>query len=352
MTGFKALASAMVKGFMRDRTTLFFTLLFPLFFILIFGALFTDNGASKQKVVEIGQVALLDRMPADAKKQIGEFLQLQPSTDRGAALRTVEKGDAAAAVEQQGNTIVVHTSRADAIKAAQVEGALSSIVAQANQAATGQAPRYTSRSETVSDTSMKAIQYITPGMTSYGIAVGACFGAAMTLIEWRRKKVLRRLRLSPAPTSSIVGSRVVVSLGVAIVQLAIFIGVAMMMGLKLKGAWYMAIPLVLAGTLTFMAIGLLIGCFTKTAEGGSAIANLIILPMSFLGGAFVPIDSAPGWIKTLSQFLPLGWLVKGLTAVMARGQGASAAFVPILELLALAVVLTAIGSRFFRWDAD
>jgi ABC-2 type transport system permease protein len=48
----------------------------------------------------------------------------------------------------------------------------------------------------------------------------------------------------------------------------------------------------MAGTLAFLAIGLLVGSVAKTAEGGSGLANLITLPMAFLSGAFIPLGFA------------------------------------------------------------
>ena len=56
----------------------------------------------------------------------------------------------------------------------------------------------------------------------------------------------------------------------------------------------MAVPLVIAGTLAFLAIGLFVGSIAKTAEGGSGLANLIILPMAFLSGAFIPLEVGAG----------------------------------------------------------
>ncbi len=40
---FKALSLAIVKGFVRDRTSVFFALVFPLMFLVLFGGLFADR---------------------------------------------------------------------------------------------------------------------------------------------------------------------------------------------------------------------------------------------------------------------------------------------------------------------
>ncbi len=352
MKPFSSLARAMFKGFVRDRTSLFFTLFFPLFFIVIFGTVFADQGAGKQKVQTVGPVALISSLPPEARAGLDQVLDLTSVSDLGGALDAVRKGDIAAVIQEQGDQLVVHTSQADQVRSGTVLGVLSSFIDGANVAASGAPPKYSLKLQSVDDASLKSIQYVTPGMIGYGIAIGATFGAAMTLITWRDKKLLRRLRLAPIPTTSVVGSRVVVSLAVALLQLVIFVGVALLpfLGLTLTGYWWMSIPLTLAGTLAFLSIGLFVGAVAKTAEGGAALANLITLPMAFLSGAFIPLEVAPGWIQGAAKVLPMGWLVRGLKDVMVRGQGPGSAVLPILVLLGFTVVVGAVATRFFQWD--
>jgi len=107
---------------------------------------------------------------------------------------------------------------------------------------------------------------------------------------------------------------------------------------------------VIAGTLAFMSIGLLVGSFAKTQQAATSIANLVILPMAFLGGAFIPLDYAPAWIRDVSYVMPLRYLVTGMQNVMARGEGPVAALPALGILLGLAAVLTLISVRVFRWD--
>jgi ABC-2 type transport system permease protein len=233
-----------------------------------------------------------------------------------------------------------------------VRALFSSLVQAANQEATGRPPAFTLATAQVEDTSLKPIQYLAPGLLAWAIASGATFGAALTLVSWRQKKLLRRLRLTPASTGAIAAARITVSLLIALVQLAVFLLIATLpyFGLKLTHWWWMAIPIVIAGALTFLSIGLLAGSITKTEQAATALANLIILPMAFLGGAFVPLAFAPAWIQKVSYVMPLRYLVTGVQDVMARGDGPSAAVLPIVILLGIAAVLTLVAVRLFRWD--
>ena len=352
MRAFASLSRAMLKGFYRDKLSVFFSVLFPLFFILIFGLIFGTNESARPLVIQVGPVPFVETMPAEARASLDRAVNIEQGTTLEAALEEVQKGDASAVLQQQGDTLLLNFSSAEPATAGLVQGVFSAFIDQANIAVTGVPPTYTLQTQQVEDESLQPIQYIAPGMIAYGIAVGAVFGAAQTLITWREKKLLRRLRLAPVSTSVVVGSRVTVSLAVAMGQLVLFVAISVLpfLGLQLNGAWYMAVPLVAAGTLAFLAIGLFVGSVAKTAEGGSGLANLITLPMAFLSGAFIPLESAPQWMLTASKFLPMGYLVEGMKDVMVRGEGPAAALLPIAILLAFAAVITFIATRVFRWD--
>jgi ABC-2 type transport system permease protein len=265
MSSLRSLSRAMALGFFRDRTALFFTVLFPLMFLVLFGGIFANQSAPRVHVLQIGSVALLDQIPADQKGQLDKALEVTQDNDRADAISQVQRGDVDAAVEQNGQNVVLHFSEADQVKAATVEGLFASLVDSGNLVAAHAPTAFVLDPQQVEDQSLKTIQYVTPGLLGWAIATGATFGAALTLITWRQKKVLRRLRLSPVRTSSIVGARVGVSVIIALVQMAIFLGVASVpyFGLKLSAYWWMAIPLVIAGTLAFLAIGLLAGSFSN-----------------------------------------------------------------------------------------
>jgi ABC-2 type transport system permease protein len=182
--------------------------------------------------------------------------------------------------------------------------------------------------------------------------MSASFGAAATLQGWRQSKLLRRLQLSPVSTRTIVGARVAVTVAVALMQMAIFIGLgALAFGLVLSGSWWMAVPRLVVGTLCFMAIGLLAGAIAKTTEGAVNMANFFVLPMAFLSGSFFPLDAAPSWLRTLSNVLPLKHLNDAMLDVMVRGEGPASALVPIGILAAFAVVVTLLAARLFRWES-
>ncbi len=351
MTGFWTLSDALVRGYLRDKGALFFTILFPLMFLFLLGGLLGGGKVARADVVLVGQVAVYDHLPAPQLAKVDQILAISRSHDLGAALADVRNGSKAAAVVQHGTSVVVYYSAANQASSGAVQSVLQSLVDASNLTSSGQASRLSLRASQVDDKSLKEIQYLTPGILGWAIATGATFAAASTLVVWRQRKLMRRLTLSPVGVPAIIGARIVVSLGIALAQTVLFVVVAVLFfHLKLVGSWWMALPLVLAGTLAFLSIGLLAGALTKSVEAASAISNLIVIPMAFLSGAFIPLTNAPHWLLTVSQVFPLRHLNDAMLDVLARGDGPAAALPQLGILLGFALVVAVIAVRLFRWD--
>ncbi|MGI8434684.1 MAG: ABC transporter permease [Nocardioidaceae bacterium] len=353
MTAFISLSKAIFKGFLRDRQSVFFSVFFPLMFLVLFGGIFSDSGASKVDVVLVGDVSLIDDLDQQGRAAFEDAFAITHADDFDAAVQQVRDGDVTLAVMQQGNDLTVRYSEADQVKSAVAQGTLQSFVQAANVASTGRPATYDVQAQRVEDKSLRTIQFVTPGLLGWAVATSATFGAAATLTGWRTSKLLRRLRLAPVRAVTVVGARIAVTVVIALAQMAIFVGLAVAaFGLRLSGAWYMAVPLLVCGTLCFMALGLLAGAVSKTVEGASSLSNIFVLPMAFLSGSFFPLDGAPRWLDVVSHLLPLRHLNDAMLDVMVRGQGPGSTVVPMLILLAFAAAVLLVASRFFSWETD
>lgn len=346
MTMFTPLASAMIKGFLRDRTALVVQFLLPLMFLVIFGLLMGDTGSGKVKIGVTG-----DGPVVSALEQSGtvEFVRVA-GADEGEA--RVRDGDLPAVLVAGGDTTRLVYSASAGSQANTALAVVSGTIDKLNIAGSGAAPRFGLTTSTVEDASLKPIQYLTPGVLSWSVSITGVFGAALTLVAWRKKQVLRRLRLAPVRPSFVLGSRIVVAIGTALVQAVAFVALATtpMFGLRLTGQWWLAIPLLVLGTIAFFSIGMLVGALCRSEEAASAVSNLLVLPMSFLSGSFFPMDDAPAWMQRLSQVFPLRHMNDGMLDVLVRGKGAEALLVPSAVLVAFTLVVGLAAVKLFRWE--
>jgi ABC-2 type transport system permease protein len=346
VSAFKSLSVAMFKGFFRERVALFFTFLMPLMFLVIFGLIFGGGSSSKTKIDVVGDGPVLS-----ALQQTG-IVEFQRVGSLDEAVKAVRNGDVPAAISVQGNQVQLRYAASDRVQAGTVQAVISSVVDHVNLAANGKPPTVTLDSQQVEDSSLTAIQYLTPGILSWGLATSAIFGSALTLVNWRKKQVLRRIRLAPVATGTVISSRLLVTIGTSVLQAILFVAVAMtpVFGLKLAGQWWLALPLLVLGSLSFFSIGVLVGSIAKSEEAATGITNVIVLPMAFLSGTFFPLQNAPQWLQTVSEVLPLRHLNDGMVDVLVRGKGIEALLVPSAVLIGFTLVIGFAASRVFSWE--
>ena len=86
MSAFAALTRAQAKGYLRDKQMLFWTVLFPLVFLVIFAGVFGDADRPRTTLTQVGAIELIDRMPAAARAQFDQLFEVTRADDREAAL--------------------------------------------------------------------------------------------------------------------------------------------------------------------------------------------------------------------------------------------------------------------------
>jgi ABC-2 type transport system permease protein len=202
------------------------------------------------------------------------------------------------------------------------------------------------------DGGLAYINYVAPGVLSWGVGNAALFGPAFALMHWRRDDILRLVWRTPTPLPTVLGSRFAVAVAVGLAQAVLFTAVALlpMFGLHLSSSWPLALPLLVFGVAAFLAMGLVVGSLADTPEAVAAIANCVMVPMAFLSGSFYPADLLPGWIQTMSWLLPLRYLDHGLTNVLAGRGGLGSLALDCGGLAAFAVLFGLISARTFRWS--
>lgn len=198
------------------------------------------------------------------------------------------------------------------------------------------------------------IQYIAPGVLTWGVANAAVFSIAFALMQWRDSDLLRIIRMTPTSIGTLLSSKLTVAVVVAAVQTVLFVGVATIpfFGLRPAASSWQAVPLLLVGVVAFFALGAVIGSLTNTAESVAAVSNVVMLPMAFLSGSFFPLDMMPGWLQQIAQVFPLYYLNDGVGDAL-NGTGSTQDLLLQLGVIGgFAVVFTVIAAKVFRWSND
>ena len=190
------------------------------------------------------------------------------------------------------------------------------------------------------------VGFFVPGVIALAVMSSAFTGQAIAVGFERQYGVLKRLGATPLPRSVLLTAKTLAVLAVELVQLALIVGVGLLLGWDPHGSALAVVALVALGTAAFSGLGLLLG---GTLRGLTtlAAANLIWFVLLVLGGVLFPLSKL-GAAAPVLQLLPTAALSHGLRAVLQHGQA-----VPVRDLFALAVwALTslAMASRVFRWE--
>ena len=110
------------------------------------------------------------------------------------------------------------------------------------------------------------------------------------------------------------------------------------------------IPAVLVGVACFAGMGFGITSLIRSAEGASAVVNLIVLPMAFLSGAFGPTRKYPEVLQWLADLLPLTYLIRLLKDVYLRGGSFFGHPKEIAILVAWGLAGVIVAWRRFGWE--
>jgi ABC-2 type transport system permease protein len=190
---------------------------------------------------------------------------------------------------------------------------------------------------------------LSAGVLDWAIGNAAMFGVAYTIVQWRRDDLLRLVRTTPTPMASLLSGWYVVTVGLAVAQALLLLGVSLLpaFGLTIAAPSIVLFPLVLiVGCSTFFAMGILVGRLAPNPDAVAAIANCVMIPMAFLSGSFYPLELAPHWLTVASRFLPLTYLNDAVRQTLSGGYDL---LLPLSALLGFAVLFGAIGLRTFKW---
>ncbi|HEY2443746.1 MAG TPA: ABC transporter permease [Streptosporangiaceae bacterium] len=187
-----------------------------------------------------------------------------------------------------------------------------------------------------------------PILIVFSLAMIALMVLPIPLVTYRELGVLRRLSTTPVPPSWLLAAQGVIQLCVAVTgSLVILIAGVYAFGApapKNPGGLVLSLVLSIAG---LFPLGLLIASVSRTTNGAGVIGRLAFFPLIFFAGLWWPRELMPGALQVVSEATPLGAAVEAIQDSM---QGQFPPAVPLLILVAYAVVFGFAAKRFFRWE--
>ena len=354
-----AIVRSVVRDTRRNRTALFFTLLIPIFFMVIFGLAFGNSpklnigiadqdgtGASIEFVAQMKQISALAITTGSQSTLLNDL-----HNDSLDAVAVLPNGFGSAVSGGAPIAVPVYENENSPQSAPLAVSALNQVIAGYDQHLTGQPPRITLATTSVSTNDVSTLDFFLPSLIAYIVLQAGIQLVAMGLADMRERRVLRRFLATPLRPAQVVGGQLIGRSVTVLLEVLVLIIVGVdVFHAHTYGSWALAWLAILVGTIAFVSIGFLITSFVRTSDAARGASAAVTFPMMFLSGVFIPIDQFPAGLQNAVHVLPLTFLADALHQVLNDGAGFSSIAVDLLVLAAWAVVSLGIAVRFFRWE--
>lgn len=358
---------ASMKGWSRSRGTIFWSIVFPVMLILIFGAIFsgTDNpkydlyvqdldhstlSQNYTQILENITVLNIKYIPPDSN--VTQYIK---DHDLSGAL-VIPQGFEENVFESRVNpnttvNLSFYYDPSNQGATSVVRNIVSSSLQEMNlRLANGENVIGMDQVSTITK-NFKYIDFFIPGMIGFTIMQLCIYGSIERNTKYRKDGILRKLLTTPITRTEWILAKMLFMLFLSFFSTAI----AVVIGILAWGVVFniniWMIGIIIASSFLFSGLGMIIGRFVKEEETADTAAGAITFPMMFLAGTFFPLDQMPAVLQAFAKILPLYYVNEGLRNSMINMDFGKAAFNGGIVIIFAAVFFIA-GVILTKWKED
>ena len=349
--------------FVRDKTALFFTILFPLIFLLIFGPLFGSEDSAPSF-----NVAVFDEAQNDFSErflemgQEDDLLVIKEVEDRAEAEDLISRAELDAiltlpptfGVADQGppsGELIISYSEGEAQAGQTFSSVMRAILGSINQEIDPYQPPFIVTEEPINVNSLKPFDYVFSGMLGFSILSLGIFSMAQGFASDKKTGSIARLQAAPIRAWQVVVGTAMNRIIAAFVSVAIlFLAAVLFFDFSMQGDWISFIVVIVLGIISMFGIGLVIAGWAKNENQAAPVANLIATPMMFLSGSFFPRFLMPEWLQNATNYLPLTPINDSLRLILTENKTLLDLGPQILAIVVWTVITFILAAKVFKWE--
>ena len=349
-----------LRAALRNKAGFFFSLIFPLTFVFVFGMIGSGRPSIRLGVSSQVQESR-DSFTFGLLKGIAEhehapvsFVTADDSTLRDELRRGKISGILEPASDgSHGFRLLTLTTPSDAKLAAQ--SFVQRATAEMSLRAADITPQFQVQQEEIPAAATgRYIDFALPGQIGFSMLSLATFGVGYSLSTLRKTLVLKRMMATTVKPLTFVVAQCLSRSVQALIQTAIIIlvGVLFFHFTLTHGIFSAAEMVFLAfcGIMAFLGYGIFLSNIARDDQTLPVVLNLFNLPQVLLAGVFFPIDAMPTWVQWIGGNLPLAYLNISLRKAALEGASLFELWPYILGMAVWAVVAYVAAARTFHTE--
>jgi ABC-2 type transport system permease protein len=192
---------------------------------------------------------------------------------------------------------------------------------------------------------------LVPSIAAMSVMSTTFTALGYNIVYLRERGVLKRIHGTPLPTSSYLGGVAANAVTNTALQIALVVLAGrLFFGIGWPRDWLELVVFVLAGVVSFAALGVAFAHVIPNFESTAAYINAVFLPVVAISFFAFDSSAAPQFIRTNADALPLKPLIEGLSGALVTGVGLE----HNLDALAVIALWGAFGIYFavrgFSWE--
>jgi ABC transporter DrrB family efflux protein len=168
------------------------------------------------------------------------------------------------------------------------------------------------------------VDFLVPGFVVTGVLFNG-MSTAVGVAGDLEQGFFDRLRSLPVPRSALVAGRAIADTATLAWILAVTSGIGFLVGFRVHGSvaealagFGLCVVFSFAFTWVFICMGLVAG----NAQAAQAMA-LLVFPFTFVSGAYVPVDTMPGWLQPFANNQPITPMANAVRSLVLGGTDAA-----------------------------
>lgn len=331
MQRFLAVFHTRNKEFIRDRSTLAWNIIFPVFIVMGFAFAFSGDN------LDLYKVGLYGRKDPSLQAFLNtDYIQFIPTPDLEAAITKVQRHQLDMLIDPTGHHYWINkTSPRGYILERILWGT--------------HADRFSK--QIVSGREIRYVDWLIPGILAMNMMFSALFGVGYVIVRYRKNGLLRRLKATPLTAFEFLAAQVASRLWLIMtVTTLVYLGTDWFIDFAMFGSYLNLFIVFTLGAISLISLGMIVAARTASEELAGGLLNLISWPMMFLSGVWFSLEGLHPLLQKLALVFPLTHLIESARAIMIDGAGLADISGHLLTLAIMTLIFIAIGSYSFRWE--
>jgi ABC-2 type transport system permease protein len=207
------------------------------------------------------------------------------------------------------------------------------------------------RQEVIAARQIRYIDWLFPGIIAMNMMFSALYGVGFVVVRYRKNGVLKRLKATPLTAFEYLSAQMLSRLFVlAFTLIILWAGCYLIFRFSVEGSYFDLMIMFLLGSLSLIALGLVIASRGTSEEFSNGILNAITWPMMFLSEVWFSIEGAPGWVHSIARIFPLTHMLGGVRKIMHDGATLAEVSVEVSALAGFTLLFLLVGASLFSWN--